>query len=490
MTTSEPGSTEDPGPTSTEDSPISPLLVPAARNGSKLASAVAAKLVADIREAGWPVGEVIGSESQLLERYGVSRAVFREAVRLLEHLGVARMRRGPGGGLVVAALTVDSVIEAVMVYLLYIDAQLDEVFEARLVLEESAAVLAAERLSEDDLVMLRDLAVRENAGEVEDHRELHAKVAAATHNPTMEFFVDLLNRVTLLYTPEAESITTGVRRASADAHTKIVESILETNAGQAGHRMRRHLEAEADFISRRLPAKLRSEAVLSAPDDSAKLAETVARQIFADVTDGGWRVGEPIGAEPELMERFDVSRAVLREAVRVLEHHQIARMRRGPGGGLFVSEPGVHAVTEAVALYLSQPGIESWHLFEVRGIIEMAVLDLVIARLDDEVRGTLTKVLEVERATEPEDFPVIGHDFHEVLASLSGNRVLELLVNVLVQLARNRGRIPIDAEGEPVPTSDVVATHDAIAAAILDGDLDLARHRMRRHLGELIRWTG
>lgn len=468
-----------------------PLITSGARSGAKLAAAVASKLVSDIMDAGWPVGEVIGSEAQLLERYGVSRAVLREAVRLLEHQGVAKMRRGPGGGLLVNELTVDSAISAVMVYLYYIGAQIDEVFEARLVLEESAAELAAERLSEDDLVTLRELAAKEHAGEVEDHRELHAKVAAATQNPAMEFLVDLLNRVTLLYTPEADSITADVRRASADAHGRIVESILEANASQAGYRMRRHLQAEADFISQRLPARLRSEAVLSSPENnSAKLAETVARQIFVDVTDGGWKAGEPLGAEPELMERFDISRAVLREAVRLLEHHQIARMRRGPGGGLFVSEPGIDAVAEAVALYLSQPGIEPWHLFEVRGIIEMAVLDRVIARLDDEVRDSLTQVLEMERSADVDTFPVVGHDFHEVLASLSGNRVLELLVDVMVQIARNRGRVPQEAEGRPLPTSEVMETHEAIVEAILSGDLDLARHRMRRHLGELIRWIG
>ena len=49
--------------------------------------------------------------------------------------------------------------------------------------------------------------------------------------------------------------------------------------------------------------------------------------------------GDLVGTEPELIEREGVSRALLREAVRLLEHHHIARMRRGPGGGLFVMAP-------------------------------------------------------------------------------------------------------------------------------------------------------
>src|SRR5438128_10233608 len=69
--------------------------------GRKLAAQVARRIENDIIDAGWPVGAVLGSESELLERYGVSRAVLREAVRLVEHHPVAVMRRGPGGGLVV-----------------------------------------------------------------------------------------------------------------------------------------------------------------------------------------------------------------------------------------------------------------------------------------------------------------------------------------------------------------------------------------------------
>ena len=64
----------------------------------KLATVVARSIENQVVALGWPVGEVLGSEAELLERFGVSRAVLREAVRIVEHTGAARMRRGPGGG--------------------------------------------------------------------------------------------------------------------------------------------------------------------------------------------------------------------------------------------------------------------------------------------------------------------------------------------------------------------------------------------------------
>lgn len=476
--------------TTSPTSDPAPNLFGASRpEGAKLASIVAGRMVADIAAAGWPEGEVIGSEADLLERYGVSRAVFREAVRLLEHQRIGRMRRGPGGGLVVTEPSVDTVIDAVAVYLLHIRADLTEVFEARHALEQAAAELAAERLTDEALAGLRDLADREVDGEVTSHREMHSLVAAATQNPALDFFVDLLNRVTLLYAPEGSALTRSIRAESAEAHRKIVDSIVHGDAHRSGRRMRTHLEAEAEFIQRRLPSRPRLDEVFAAPaPGKAKLAESVARHIVAEVTDAGWKVGHPLGSEQELMERYDISRAVLREAVRVLEHHDIARMRRGPGGGLFIAEPGVDATAEAMALYLNRRGVGSAHLFEVRGIVEMTVLDRVVAGMSDDVVATLERVLEAEETASPEEFPIVGHDLHQVLAEVSGNRVLALLTDVLVRLSRSYAATMGEATGIPLPTDEITQAHRRIVEPIVARDLGLARRRMRRHLDALTGW--
>jgi len=128
------------------------------------------------RRLGWPEGEVVGAEAELLERFGVSRPLFREAVQLVEHRHGARMRRGPGGRLVVAAASVDAVADAVSVYLFYVGAEIDDVFEARLSVQEAAAELAPARLDEGHVTALRPLAAEEHAG----------LVAAITGNPALD----------------------------------------------------------------------------------------------------------------------------------------------------------------------------------------------------------------------------------------------------------------------------------------------------------------
>src|SRR6201999_1943236 len=88
--------------------PAGPTDAPKAKRASKVADRIIKDVIAD----DWQVGQILGSEADLVPRDPVSRAVFREAVRLVEHQQVARTRRGPGGGLVVTEPTVDAVIDA------------------------------------------------------------------------------------------------------------------------------------------------------------------------------------------------------------------------------------------------------------------------------------------------------------------------------------------------------------------------------------------
>src|SRR5690606_33393279 len=67
---------------------------------TKRGIAAARLLERDIRLNGWLVGRVFADRPELARRYGLGRRTLVEAVRLLEDRGIARMRRGPGGGLI------------------------------------------------------------------------------------------------------------------------------------------------------------------------------------------------------------------------------------------------------------------------------------------------------------------------------------------------------------------------------------------------------
>ncbi len=459
---------------------------PGADSNAKRAAKVADLIVEDVMALGWPVGEVLGSETDLLERYHVSRAVFREAVRLVEHQQVARTRRGPGGGLVVSEPTVGAVGDAVVLYLHRVDATLDEIFEARIVLEELACQLAAERTDESDLAALRRFAEGEPVAPGGDPRGLHALVAGISRNAGLALFVDVFNQVAQLYSPDWQKLGPAIAGETEHAHAKIAEALMAGDPSLARNRMRKHLQAEADFFRRRRSTRqLLPDSVVLAESAQEKGAEAVARHITQLVVAEDLQPGDLVGTEPELIEREGVSRALLREAVRLLEHHRIARMRRGPGGGLFVMAPSANAVTETAAIYLARRGMQLSELAELRTGVEVAITDLAAQRIDDEGIAILGDALTREaNATDAERVAAV-HDLHAAVAATAHNRVLELVALVLIRLSRLHQIERLAPKARNEITAEVLRTHEGIAAAIESGDRELARHRMRRHLEAL-----
>jgi DNA-binding FadR family transcriptional regulator len=459
---------------------------PGADTNAKRAAKVADRIIEDVMALGWPVGEVLGSEADLLERYQVSRAVFREAVRLVEHQQVARTRRGPGGGLVITEPTISAVIDAVVLYLHRVDARLDEIFEARIILEELAAQLASERMVEHELDELRRFAQSDPVEPARDPRELHALVASISHNAGLELFVDVFNQVAQLYSPDWQRLGSTVEKEAVHAHAMIAEALMAGDAGLARNRMRKHLQAEAEFFRRRRSTRqLLPDSVVLADSGLGKGAETVARHITQTIVAEDMQPGDLVGTEPELIEREGVSRALLREAVRLLEHHHIARMRRGPGGGLFVMAPSADAVTEVAAIYLARRGMQLAELAEMRTGVEVAITDLAAERIDEAgIVGLREALTREENATDAERVEAV-HDLHAAVAAAAQNRVLNLVALVLIRLSRLHQIERLAPKTQREIQAEVLRTHIGIAEAVAAGDRELARHRMRRHLEAL-----
>lgn len=459
---------------------------PGADANAKRAAKVADLIVEDVMALGWPVGHVLGSEAELLERYRVSRAVFREAVRLLEHEQVARTRRGPGGGLVVTEPTVGVVVDAVVLYLHRVDARLDEIFEARVVLEQLACQLAVARMGRDDESRLRDCAAGAPVDPKGDPRALHALIASISGNAGLELFVHVFKRISQLYSPGGERLGPTVTNEAVHAHARIADALIARDVDRAQRRMHTHLSAEAEFLNaRRSTRQLLPDSVVMAESRPGKGAEAVARNITRMIITDGLRPGDLVGTEPQLIEREGVSRALLREAVRLLEHHQIARMRRGPGGGLFVVAPSAHAVTEVAAIYLARRGMKLAELAELRMGVELATTRLAAARVDEEGVVALHEALAREETASDVERAGAMHDVHAAVALVARNRALHLVALVLIRLSRLHQIERLAPKVQRQIRFELARAHTGIAGAIVAGDAASARDGMRQHLEAL-----
>ncbi len=82
--------------------------------------------------------------------------------------------------------------------------------------------------------------------------------------------------------------------------------------------------------------------------DHLTLSAQVAGRLAASILDGGLQSGEQLPPERDLMTRFGVSRATLREALRILAEHQVLEAR--PGVGWFVRAPDSRHMQKVIAL--------------------------------------------------------------------------------------------------------------------------------------------
>jgi len=163
-------------------------------------------------------------------------------------------------------------------------------------------------------------------------------------------------------------------------------------------------------------------------------------------------------------------------------------MRRGPGGGLVVTEPGLGAIVDTMTLCLEYRGIEPRHLYEARVALELATVEMTTVRLDEHGAVALHAGLRQERADGDADLNEVGHDVHLLIGSLSGNRLLDLFLRIVVQLSANHTPPPRTRRSRASVAAEVHRTHDLIVEAIVAGDAALARHRTQRHLAALVPW--
>ena len=227
-----------------------------------------------------------------------------------------------------------------------------------------------------------------------------------------------------------------------------------------------------------------TETAVDQPDDLAggTLGARIAHQIERDILAEGWPEGYLIGSEAELMERFGVGVAAAREASRFLEARGLARSRRGPGGGLFVTVPDRRLVTDAARRHLQYVGVERGELFEAWLALEQVAVAKLARGIDPGGAHRLREVLrrEGERhsAHSWEDLPSI----HIEIARLAGNRALELFIEVLTELSLKQFAPGTD----PQPVfSWLHARHEEIVEEIIAGDAAMAQLHLRRLIEQI-----
>jgi DNA-binding FadR family transcriptional regulator len=217
-----------------------------------------------------------------------------------------------------------------------------------------------------------------------------------------------------------------------------------------------------------------------------RVSDAVVDQILSLIEDGTLQIGDQLPSERQLVDQFQVARASVREALRILEFEGVIEVM--PGKGTFVIGDGSNQDTneDVVRQWFKDHASEVLEMLQVREALERqatylgtlaaspevieelrATLDMAETHIDE---GNLDKLVQLDR------------HFHRVLVNASSNKLLADLVDMLVDALLNPRRSLMRLPGR-APLS--WQAHRVIFEAVAAGDPDAAEQAMQAHIANV-----
>lgn len=209
-----------------------------------------------------------------------------------------------------------------------------------------------------------------------------------------------------------------------------------------------------------------------------KVSEKVAREILDTIVSEDLPLGASLPSEAAMLDQFGVGRASLREALRLLETQGIIRIKPGPKGGPVVQGSTSEDFGRVATLHFQYARATFRELVEARLTMEPMMAAVAASKRDPDMVARLRAVVDREVTDEPA-YRDVTDSFHELVAGMSGNRVLDLLGRSLRDVYVMRLR---ELAHPPDEREYVLEAHSAIADAIEEGDADRAGQLMREHM--------
>lgn len=187
--------------------------------------------------------------------------------------------------------------------------------------------------------------------------------------------------------------------------------------------------------------------------------------------------GHALPPEAELIKQTGLSRASVREAIRVLASEGFVEVRRGRLGGIFVAHPDTSALGEMLASHLTIEAASVGSLLEYRKVIEPRAAGLAATRATPEQLEAMANCIENNPGVGVDDKANV--DFHILVAEASANALIAIMlsaVHVALHTRQSYGQV---VEGDYKAAN---AAHRRIYQAIQAGDASAAEALTSTHM--------
>jgi GntR family transcriptional regulator, transcriptional repressor for pyruvate dehydrogenase complex len=216
-----------------------------------------------------------------------------------------------------------------------------------------------------------------------------------------------------------------------------------------------------------------------APIKSTRIYEEIVRQIKAMIAEGRLKSGDRLPPERDLAEKFLVSRASVREALRALESLGLVAIR--PGEGTFVREISVEALVEPLALVMLSQREAVGELFEARRLLEPALARLAAARATPEEIAEMERILDEQAKEVARGKTGLTQDaeFHAAIGAAAHNRAITRIAYAIMDVLTQSREESLSTPGRPERSH---RNHRRILEAITRRDARGAEQAMLEHL--------
>jgi len=211
--------------------------------------------------------------------------------------------------------------------------------------------------------------------------------------------------------------------------------------------------------------------------------DVLAAKILEMIFTGLLRDGDPLPSERELGSLFGVSRETVRGALALVADYGLISVSHGAKTRVNRSQELLQRCEQLL------PKLENFEInnhdvdmvFESRKVVEVAIARSAAVNIDKKGLQAMRKILEQQSLLfkDPVHFQLSDKNFHKMLSEYSGNDILVKYSEELYSYGLHFRRLVMESEGA-IQRSYI--EHEAIYAAMVVGDPDLAEQAMLRHI--------
>lgn len=219
-----------------------------------------------------------------------------------------------------------------------------------------------------------------------------------------------------------------------------------------------------------------------------KVSMVVAQQIIRDVHTSGMSPGDRLPSERVMLDKYEIGRGTLREALRLLEFRGVIVLKPGPKGGPILLNPSASHLADNLMLLMNLKGSAFRNVIEMRSVLEPEACRLAALKISSEDAAALSSCIDEmrEKIESETEFLEANKGFHDVIAWASGNPLLGYFTESL------SGIMDATVMGVDYPLrrrKSMLKSLTEIYEAIVNNDSDRSRSLMAKYLNQYISFT-